>query len=73
MKPTIPAPVSRRLRELGDRIKTCPVCKRQDVEVEGPNNGEWVIKGHSPHAGGFPGCTGTNKRIPLTAKEKASP
>ncbi len=65
--------MSRRILALGKLCKTCPVCKRNDVEVGGPQDGEWVIQPHSPNPGGIIGCAGVYKRLPLTPEEKASP
>lgn len=73
MKPNFVPPVSKRLLALGTRVKTCPACKRTDVVVGGPQEGEWVIQPHSPIPGGTVGCVGTNRRIPLTPEENASP
>ena len=66
-------PVSQRLIAMGLRRMTCPRCKRDDVEVGGPIDGDWIILNHSPQPGGVVGCRGIGERIPVTAKEKASP
>ncbi len=73
MRPRVPPPVSDRIIALGPLVKTCPVCKRSDVEVGGPMDGDWIVQNHSPQPGGIVGCRGIGSRIPLTANEKASP
>ena len=73
MRRKIAPPVSQRLLALGTRVKTCPKCERQEVVVEGPVNGHWIIQPHSPEPGGTLSCMGIDMRIPLTLQEKTLP